>query len=588
MIEWLYYIAFITLFVGVLLSNKIDKKILVPITLIPVVFIILFRFGQGIDYFSYEFIYDNQLTGTFGEMLDHQERYELGFRVLIFIFKNLNLSAHIFIVSLSLITFLTLTVWIYKNSENPALSNFIFYGMFFLVWVLSALRQGVVLGIGTLLFFSKKRYLKLPYEIIVIVLLSTLHYSALIYLVLIIFREVKISTKYFAILLVISILFTFVPIVTILENLTFIPGVSKIISGAQNSPGIFDFASLVRIVFSAYLLFLLYYYDWDKYNKMLIQLSLLGFSMYFFLKINEVLAGRIGIYTFIFMVLIFASNYQKILTIPFKYLYLIGLVLFSGLYFYKDTQSYQSLVGKINTSQYLKFESITNVTTEDYWGYNNQYSYNLYYRKMFETQKDTFMENHSLEYDNYSKDKGNIVVYSPLTKQYGIMNEEGYWLTDQNYGYKPILRGSIIQEKMEGGLESFKYNDRFNLGIKEQDYQKIVDEAILKDQRNAESLALSEDITIEDLPESVLSLFPSTLDIESVHKINLTSPFSYSIYQVKYFNYYLFIYTTSEGELIGNQPYREINRFDSEGLLRNHGFIGTEIINKKGEVIWYE
>lgn len=590
MIEWLYYITFFICIVLTLINLKHDTKYIFFIALIPIILVTFFRFGNGTDYFSYQFLYENQVTDTFGKMLDHQVRFELGFRVLIFIFKSFGVSSHVFIGLLSTIILLFFSLWIFENSENRMLSLTVFYGFFYLVWVLSALRQGIVLSVGTYIFMSKKRKLSLKFELLLILLLSTIHASALFYILVILYRSYKkvISYKTLIIIFSLSLVTTLIPISSLLHMIDFLPLVGKIADASVNSPGFFDFASIVRLILVLYLFFLLFYYDWDRFERQTIQISILGFSLYFFMKTNELWAGRFGIFTFILMCLIFSMHFSKIQFSLFKISFVPALFIVSFLFFQKDALSSQDLMGKLELSNFIKFKSFTNVAIEDYWGYSNQNSFYLYHKRRDAQEKEIFYEKNNFTQSTYNESISNVAIYNPITKKYSITNENGDFVTEKEFGLRPKLHNKVLQVNKAGGLKPYVYEDIFNLNLTADEIQDNVNTSVIKIQQHFQEIPDANKLNYSEIKNKVSHLFPdgNIPKIETV--MNFKMPFEYNIMQIKYFNYTVFVFMDQNYNLLVDDVFLSLNRFNQDGFLLINNFNNGIVSNSQGEIIWYE
>ena len=126
-----------------------DKRVKLAISIAPAIFVILFRFGLGTDYFSYQYLYNNHDVTSFVEALKSQSySMEVGFRILVYIFRSLYLPYQVFIATISLTIYAFFIKWIDDTDLDLSLSIMLLNGMFFVVWSLGAIRQGLILEIG--------------------------------------------------------------------------------------------------------------------------------------------------------------------------------------------------------------------------------------------------------------------------------------------------------------------------------------------------------------------------------------------------------------------------------------------------------
>lgn len=280
------YIFFITflIFVGVIteLSQKSLKDILFKICSFFMGCILIFRYGQGTDYFTYNYLY-NQI----GDANSIQQLFELPihgeglWKIINYFFNKLGFSFEIFAMLISVFCFLSLIYAINKYVENyKILSLILSYPTVFLVYYMSAIRQGIVLGI----FFSvllnnffQKRYFK---YILIVIVCSFIHTSALVLLLLLIVP--MLNKRIYNIIFIISIS---ISLVLILNN------------------GILDTInrSSMQFLERAVMLIIIYYLYQNSKNtnytiKIFYNIYRLGFFVYLFFLSNHLLAARGTVY----------------------------------------------------------------------------------------------------------------------------------------------------------------------------------------------------------------------------------------------------------------------------------------------------
>ena len=136
-------LLFLLLFMLVLhkFTNVSERnKILISTLLICLV--IMFSFALGTDYMSYQYHYDRfSFNASQGDA-----RIDAGYTILVFLSRSIGLSFHSF-ASIFRIGILLITVkWIYDNSDDPFQSLILYFAMFYVVWTMSAFRQGITLS----------------------------------------------------------------------------------------------------------------------------------------------------------------------------------------------------------------------------------------------------------------------------------------------------------------------------------------------------------------------------------------------------------------------------------------------------------
>lgn len=106
----------------------------------------MFRFGFGMDYFSY-LVHYTLNPSTIKDAISNQSHVDVGFRIIMGVFKYFKLNYEVFIAGISLmIMFMYLRV-INKNSKFKIMSLLIFFSVYYSIYVNSALRQGIAIVI---------------------------------------------------------------------------------------------------------------------------------------------------------------------------------------------------------------------------------------------------------------------------------------------------------------------------------------------------------------------------------------------------------------------------------------------------------
>ena len=142
------------------------------------------RFSVGTDYFSYAYIYD-QMPLKLSKALNSPLHGEIGFKFLIVLFKNWGLSYQIFLAIFSITTLLFLHKILKDYSPIPILSLTIFNHLYYHIYVNSGIRQGLTMVLilyAVTYYLAKEQYIKFT---LFLLLATTIHFSALIALVLI-------------------------------------------------------------------------------------------------------------------------------------------------------------------------------------------------------------------------------------------------------------------------------------------------------------------------------------------------------------------------------------------------------------------
>lgn len=203
---YIIVIAFLTIFsVSDFSKRKITKMTLFNIMWLILTFMLVFRYGQGTDYYEYFLTYDN-IDSTGSLLTNVLSHGEIGWYILNVIGNRLGMSFFVFVGIISLIEMVLIHRFILLYSPYKVFSLLLFYPAFYLTGCYSILRQGLVLclflGIGIPLLVKRK---KLKYLLLVL-LLVLLHTSAIVLAVLPFLSDWK-KNKYLLIVSAVIILF---------------------------------------------------------------------------------------------------------------------------------------------------------------------------------------------------------------------------------------------------------------------------------------------------------------------------------------------------------------------------------------------
>lgn len=571
------YLSVIFPFIAYFLKTK-NTALKIAVATAPAIFIILFRFGLGTDYFSYEFLFNQHNVETLKIAMNAQAyAMEPGLRLVIYIFKSLNLSFQIFIATLSLIIYIFFAKWIFDTKQNFYLSIMLFNGMFFIVWALSGIRQGLVLAIGTYLFFNKKSKLNLWQSIIVIILLAQMHTSAYIYLLVIFAKKIKFNKKQLTLILATSLLMSFIPYQIIFSRFNHIELIAKYSKYFSKNIGFLDFSGLVRLAFASFVLIFYDHFKKDTYTKQLANFSILGFSSYFFLKSSEIIASRINIFTFILIIPLLVYLSQTYFTKKsIKILATLALFGFSMLYLEKDLLAHQSQVEVNNPSLIYKMKTINNVELTTYLDYDNKYTFPTYQAKYCQLNK---------KIQSPIKPDQNLKQYIAIkdddTGLYGILKGDGTWQIAPTFKEKPLLLKDIIIVEEEN--KTVYYNlDKTVISDVESDVETLKIEAQkIKDEKPKRSL--SDYSTYSDTLDQ---FFANENTITEVLILHYTLPFEHSILRVNNGNRFSFFTLNKDLEINHNFLYKRAIRYDINNMAFGNTYCGYTVLNSDGDIVW--
>ncbi|CAM2770348.1 EpsG family protein [Erysipelothrix tonsillarum] len=589
----MYYFALLFPFI-VNFIPKLTKKQKFYLATLPLFIIVIFRVGVGTDYFSYEYLYNLQNVTTFGKMLDHQTNIELGFRFFIFIFKSIGLPFQFFISFFGVITLGFFIKWIDETSDSSLISLILFIGMFFFVWNLSAIRQGLVMAVASYYFFNPQKNLSRKQSLLLVFVLCLFHISAIFYLpIVFVSKNIKWTKKSLFIILGISFLFAFIPWQRILANLTFIPGYNKITSYIDPQTHVLNFAGIVRILFTTVII---YHYEEitdSVFKKYIVDATLLGFALYFCLKFSEIIAGRTTIYTFILCVIVFKYildfYFLKESKVLNGFIY-TGLICFTGMFLYKDINGYMHQSGYAGNDSFLKFNSIFN--RPDYNLYNNRFTYLTTRHKDCKVERDAFLEIQETypTTDTYNPDLTYYPMWDEGQKAYGILGSDHSWIIEPYFKRKPTVYGSLVAYNKNDEIKDvFKQTHYLDLSGEPLTDTRIQD-AIRLEAENRQEIALQpfevKSYAIENLSENITTLFPFKEEIVKVDYIEFEKPYAYKIFDIEYINYHYFVYVNESFEPIVPVVSNEFYRISPEGVITVTTYCNQRLYNKDGSLLW--
>ena len=203
---------------------NVEKKItaLLPALTLMAIFIGLRDFSIGTDTLNYVTIY--KYIPAFGDYLTHFDagfrgnRMEMGFFILLSVFKSLSISAHLMLVLVSFLSLIVLAYAYKKIAPNYYLAIYVYtVSIFFFSLEYNILRQGIATSFVVLAlhFLIDKR--KLLYLFFVAVGAS-FHVIALLSLCVYPFKNFKWQRKYVAFAFLLLVAFSFIDV---LEALIF-------------------------------------------------------------------------------------------------------------------------------------------------------------------------------------------------------------------------------------------------------------------------------------------------------------------------------------------------------------------------------
>lgn len=356
-------------------SQLFNKRILFFAFAAVLILLGCFRYGIGLDYFAYQYLFERLHNSPLYELKYGMDQQEVGFRVLGSFLKNIGFTYQMYTMAFAVVTIIFIAKICSKYSKNPTLSLLIFFSFYYLTWTFNGIRQGVVIAVGLyyLLTCLEKRQFKR--FVAIVVLLSLIHSSALILILLYFVARLNLNKKKLITFTIFSIILSVIPIGTIISKLTWFPFYYRILPylNTETSLNILDFQGLGRILFLI-IAFAFYetYSKKDETSRKIINIYIVSLAMYFLLQFSELTAARMTIYGKFLDIIILANilyMYKKRIN---RLIYIYGIFILCSLYLFKES-------GEINrgiVGDYFVAPYVTIFNKDDY-----NFSSRFYYLK---------------------------------------------------------------------------------------------------------------------------------------------------------------------------------------------------------------
>lgn len=282
--------------------KKAEIKVLSIVSFLCILALGGLRYQVGKDWYQYENLFN--ITNNFSDL--NNAREEKLFMLFLYMSKSIVNNYSFFIFSLFTFTFYLKYRTIIKYSPDIFLSLIIYFFTIFLVFDLNAIRQGIATSI-VLISISAILNKKLRLFILLILIASFFHLSAIIFLPFYWIAKFNISKKIILILIGISLILA-IPIRIIIENGVLADFLLKMKYFSQYSAYINnkilgrDVSLLSIAVFQRVFIFSLFYFYFDKLKVredlkiLLINGYLAAILIFIFLSFSSELSFRISFY----------------------------------------------------------------------------------------------------------------------------------------------------------------------------------------------------------------------------------------------------------------------------------------------------
>lgn len=587
----MFYFGILTLFLIIYFIPKLKSKYKFGLIFVVLSCMIFIRRGIGADYYSYYFLYESLDSSSFVNAIASVDRIEPGFKAIMYLFKALGASPHIFLASTSFFIFTVFSLWIHKNSKDKVLSLILFFAIFFNVWSLSALRQGIVLAIGTCFFFSRDREISLSKSIWIILGLTTIHASALVYIPIVVFNNVYISNKKIVYFLITTIVLSFIPLYKIGPAFSFIPGIRKVLANVDQGIPLFNFSYLVRFGFSIASIYVLLQKNKSIYLTKITKTFIFGFGLYFLISFSELIGSRAGIYTYILLVILIPEVTHSNIVLfnrPQLNLRLITIgasIVFMFLSVYKETSSLKTQTQYLGKEKFMPFTTVFNSKSSDF---GSKFAH-IISREDYENELYLeFNNNLNTEVEvKFDSSKNHDLVYSDLKQQSYIINEEGEIVYNQKIPGDLTLYNDVITSDWQLKLlKDLRFFDVANKGRSIEEMKTVILEEMKEDLDFKQIIEKQTEYKFIDLPENTQALFSNIDALQDVYIYEYLEPFQYYIMAAEYQYYKHYIYLDENLEPLTDLMFIGKAKFNRNGILKIRFQDRDVLINKNGELIW--
>lgn len=320
-IHVLYIVYVVILYVVEnLILKKNNHKLFIIGSILGIVLIQGLRADTvGIDLTAYLPAYEN--VKKINIFSDELKNFERGYIIFSGIFSKLNVNKQIYLTIVSFLSITPIYLMIYKNSKNPLVSILIFILFVFYIFTFSSLRQSLALGMTcfSLKYIKEKKIVKFC---LIVLLASTFHLSALVFLLAYPMYYSKLDSKY-----LFFIIFAFI-ICLLFRNQIFV-FLSKLYKGEEIN--IEETNAYMTLIVFAGIVILSYIFDSKKDGKTssIRNLIVIATFLQIFSSVSNV-AMRAGMYYSIYITILIPNLIEEQRDKKIKYVaYPIVIMIFS-------------------------------------------------------------------------------------------------------------------------------------------------------------------------------------------------------------------------------------------------------------------
>lgn len=591
----MFYLAFFVIYLIYLFNNRIPNKLGFAIQMIPMILIITFRFGYGADYFSYALAYDS-ISGTdVSQILQVYPNMEIGFKFFVHLVKSFGFTYQQFLIIVNSLMLLMFMIPVYKYSEDSSLSILMFYSMFFFVWILSGIRQGVSMSLSLLLLItylkSEKKYslFQIVLNIILFIIAISFHMASLYVLVLLLVTKINWSRKVHLILFVTSLIVSqFQIVLFVIKRIPILANSKTLVYYMSGNVNIFDFPGLIRMSLFILVLFLYDYVVEDKFYKKITDIFLVATSVYFLLKFSELTASRTHIYAFILLLLI-VPYLLKQLNIKHRLLINLGMFIPMFMYFNKELITMDSQAGLYQPGIIKGFPTRDKYS---FYDFDDQGSFRLGLKEENIKEQKKYVESVSREYVDYSPTDQYTVVRGNFKGEsaHFLVNQDGNIMESFVYKYQFEYLDGIVYYFSESGDPTMRQHTFVDITGENRSKQELVEE--YNKSKAKEYLynrnVIKTNLTYADMDPNTKLFFQNEEQIGPVDIYKMDSPFEYYLMVINYHDGFYFVYFDENKEIMFDNVYTSPSEYDVEGFIKLNTNSGVKIYSTDKKLVWWQ
>ena len=192
---WIYLLLVCTILFMLAVSKKLTSKTnrIIYVLLCAIIIVLVgFRgLSVGSDSTEYNRIFLDVSNESFGEIMKDTSRFEKGFLIYLKMLSFVTTDYHFLFIVTAIVSMLPIFIVVYKYSKNYYFSLAIFVLLRFMFAQMNVIRQTLAIGILFIAFYFLIKKKRIPC-LISIIIASTFHITAIVFVLLLLVSVIKI------------------------------------------------------------------------------------------------------------------------------------------------------------------------------------------------------------------------------------------------------------------------------------------------------------------------------------------------------------------------------------------------------------